>query len=459
MPQWLDADACVVGAGYAGLTAARRLTQAGKRVVVLEARDRVGGRIWTETRDGGWPVDRGGAWLAPYHDAMFGLAGEVGVSTYKTWVKGAHLLIGGGRTRKYTGLIPKISPWAVLTIALNQARVDQLARRVPLEAPWTAKHADEWDARSVASFLERTHIPSGVASDLFDMAVRGLFASDLNEVSFLHLLLLVRGHHGIGKLFSIDGGAQETLVDGGAGAIAARMAADLGDALHLNSPVGAIRQDDDHATVEVRGDGGSASDLVVTAPYVVVAVPPALSLEIEFDPPLPADRRTLYEKSVGGVETKTLVVYDKPFWRDAGLSGQSAEPGSAAEVTIDASPAAGNPGVIASFTFGAVAERVDAMDPGERRHAVLDALANRFGSRAATPIDFVETAWWTEPWTRGCSMAHLPPGILTRYGSLIREPFQRVHWAGTETSTVSHGAMDGAVRSGQRAATEILSRA
>ena len=190
-----------------------------------------------------------------------------------------------------------------------------------------------------------------------------------------------------------------------------------------------------------------------------MTVPPALALEIEFDPVLPDDRLTLYRNSIGGPETKTLVVYDEPFWRADGFSGQTAEPGSAAEVTIDASPASGSSGVIASFTFGPVAERLDALDPAERRQAVLDALAARLGPRAASPVDFVETAWCTEEWTRGCSMAHLRPGILSRYGPLIREPFGRVHWAGTETATTSHGSIDGAVRSGIRAAGEILDRA
>src|SRR5438874_4381859 len=115
MPERIEADVCVVGAGYAGLTAARRLSQNNKTVVVLEARDRVGGRIWTHHLSDGSPVDRGGAWLAPKHDAIFGLAAEMGVSTYKTWVKGAHLLIGEGKTRRYTGLIPKISPLAIIS--------------------------------------------------------------------------------------------------------------------------------------------------------------------------------------------------------------------------------------------------------------------------------------------------------------------------------------------------------
>lgn len=451
MPERLDVDVCVVGAGYAGLTAARRLSQGGASVAVLEARDRVGGRIWTQPLSDGTPVDRGGAWLAPQHDAIFGLAGEVGVSTYKTWVKGAHLLIGEDRTRRYTGLIPKISPLAVLTIALAQYKVDRMAKRVPLDAPWTAKRAAEWDTMTVGAYLERTGIRTRIGRDLFEMAVRGLFTGDLYDTSFLHMLFLTHAHRNLNTLFSIEGGSQENMVDGGAGSIARRVADALGDAVHLGAPVRSIRQRNDHVEVD-------AGELTVSARHVVVTVPPALVVDIEFDPVLPEDRAALYRSAIAGPETKSLVVYDEPFWRADGFSGQTAEPNSASEVTLDASPGSGSPGVIASFRFGAIAEKFDDLPEAERRRALVDALTARLGPRAASPVDFVETAWWKEDWTRGCSMAHFPPGLLTRYGWLLREPFGRVHWAGTETATTSHGAIDGAVRSGERAAAEILDR-
>jgi monoamine oxidase len=451
MPERLDVDVCVVGAGYAGLTAAHRLSQGGKSVAVLEARDRVGGRIWTYELEDGSHIDRGGGWLGPKHDAIFALAGEMGVTTYKTYVKGAHLLVGEGKTRRYTGLIPKISPLAIVTLALAQTKINRMAKKLPLEAPWDAKRAKEWDSRSVASWLEDTGIRTTIARDLFETAIRGCMTGDLEEVSLLHLLVLARGHGSINTLFSIENGAQENLVNGGAGTIARRVADKLGDAVRLNSPVRSISQRSDHVVV-------SAGDVEVAARHVVLTVPPALILDIEFDPVLPDDRVTLYRNAVGGPETKTLIVYDEPFWRSDGFSGQSSEPNSASEVTLDASSAAGTPGVIASFTFGRVAREIDSLDVDERKKAVLDALTNRFGPRAANPVDFVETSWWKEPWTRGCSMAHLPPGILTRYGVLYRQPFGLVHWAGTETATTSHGAIDGAVRSGERAAAEILER-
>ncbi len=378
MAERSEVDVCVVGAGYAGLTAARRLVEADASVVVLEARDRVGGRIWTHHLADGTPVDRGGAWLAPYHDAIARLADEVGVGTYRTYVQGKHLLVSPDRIRRYTGLIPKISPLAILTLARAQLRIDRMAKQVPLEAPWTAPRAAVWDAESVAHYVERTGIRTQIGRDLFESAVRGLIAGDLEHTSLLHLLFLAHSHGSISKLFSIEGGAQENLVDGGAGAVAHRVAAELGDVVRLEAPVRSIRQLADHVVVEAAGVAVSARRAIVTAPPVLVG-------EIEFEPALPPDRAELCRVLVAGQTTKTLVVFDRPFWRDDGLSGQTAGPGSIAEVTIDASPADARRGVLASFTFGRVATAFDEGDPAERRVALLDELARRLGPRGRRP--------------------------------------------------------------------------
>jgi monoamine oxidase len=445
----LESDVCVVGGGLAGLAAARRLTSAGRSVLVLEARNRVGGRVWAHRLSDGTVVDRGGAWFGPTHDAGMALAAQVGVETYKTWVAGAHLLVGDGRTRRYTGLIPRISPLAVVSTAAALAGADLMARTVPRDEPWRGRFSRYWDSKSVSWWLRRCGVQTSVGRDLFEMAVRGLFPYDLDETSLLHLLFLVRSHGGLNKLFSIEGGAQENLVDGSMSSIAEKVAADLGDHVRLAQPVRSIAQDSDVVTV-------STDTIRVRARHAVVTSPPALTVEIDFQPVLESDRAALYRSAVAGWETKTLVVYDEPFWRQDGLSGQTTEPKSVSEVTIDSSPASGRPGVLASFTFGTVARRAASMPAPERQSAVMAALTQRLGPKAAQAREFIETSWWDEPWSRGCSMAHLPPGALTRSGPLLQRPFGRVHWAGTETATQNHGAVDGAVRSGWRAADEVL---
>jgi monoamine oxidase len=450
VPERIDADVCVVGAGYAGLTAARRLTQAGRSVAVLEARDRVGGRIWTYQLPDGSPVDRGGAWLAPKHDAIFGLAREMGVPTYKTWVKGAHLLVHGDRTRRYTGLVPKISPLAMATIVRAQLKIDRMAKQVPLETPSTAERAEEWDARTVAWWLERSGIRTQVARDLFEMAVRGLFTGDLHDVSLLHLLFLVRGHGSINTLFSIEKGSQENMVEGGAGSIAARVADELGDAVRLHAPVRSVTQGADHVLVEP------------ATSRCRLAMPSSPSR-----PRSPWRSRSTRACPTTGWRSTARPSPDRRRRRSWSTTSRSGGPTASAARPPNPAPPPRSPstphprrGARASSPRSRSGRWPTGSTPWirERRHAVLDALSARLGPRASTPSTFIETAWWKEPWTRGCSMAHLPPGVLTRYGPLLREPFGRVHWAGTETSTTSHGAIDGAVRSGERAAAEILDR-
>jgi monoamine oxidase len=448
----MEADVCIVGAGLAGLTAARRLSQAGQSVVVLEARDRVGGRVWTRQSATGVPVDMGGCFVGPDHDRMHALTKEMGVSVFPTNVAGFYVLATGGKVRRYKGDIPRISPVALVSAAQAISRMNKMAKTLPLDAPWDAPKAAAWDAQSVRSWLTATHVPTRLARDLVEATVRACFACDLSEVSFLNWLFLVRSAGGVESLMYIKGGDQDSQFEGGVQAVPIAMAAELGDAVVLDSPVSAISQSSDRVEVTSR-------HATVSARHVVLALPRALSAGIQFDPVLPADHALLIHQIPAGTEVKMVAIYDEPFWRHDGVSGATVATDDDIEVTLDTCQPGHPQGVIAGYCAGPRARKLAALSPSERQVVFVKMLTVRLGEQAAAPLEIMEQNWAEEPWTRGCSMGHFPTGVLTQYGRRLREPIGRLHWAGTETATTSYGAMDGAVRSGERVCEEILNLA
>jgi monoamine oxidase len=446
-----DADVCVIGAGYAGLTAARRLAQGGASVVVVEARDRVGGRVWTRFMEDGAALDLGGTWLGPGQDAAYGLAKELAVTTYPTYNEGDAVFVDRqGAVIRFRGTVPKLHPLALISLGQGMFRLDAMARSLSLEEPWASRHARSWDTRTIGAWID-AQVPGGTAKQLLRAAVRGLLTADPSEISLLHLLYLVRSAGGLNSLLSVEGGYQQDRISGGAQAIADGMARDLGDAVRLASPVRSIEQDGDGVTV--RADG-----VAVRARFAIMTAPPALATRIRYEPALPRDHAQLLERMPAGAIIKIMTVYDEAFWRRDGMSGLSMAMDSPIEMSLDASPEGDQPGVLASFAFGPYARLLTRMPEDARRALVLRALSARFGERAAAPTLYEEHDWEAEEWTRGCSLAHLGTGVLTQYGRVLRQPTGRIHWAGTETATVSHGAIDGAIRSGERAASEVLAR-
>jgi monoamine oxidase len=447
----IQADVCIVGAGFAGLTAAWRLAQAGRTVVVLEARDRIGGRVWTDPLSDGTPIDRGGAWLGPGQDRLYALAAEMGVGTYPTFAAGAHLLLRQGRLHRYRGLIPRGVGWAGLVgLGLAIRRIDALARRVPLEAPWTAPGAAALDARSIGSWIDSSwNVPSSAARELLRTTAIELFTADPSEVSLLHVLFHIHSAGGFARQTSIEGGVQQDRIAGGMQTVVDRVAARLGESVRRSTPVREIRQD--ASGVEVFSDR-----VTVRATRAVVAIPPVLAADITWTPRLPPERALLLQRLPAGWTWKFALVYDEPFWRTDGLSGQSLAPSSALAITIDACGATAPPGILNTFAVGSDAEALARLDPPERRRTVIAEMVTRFGPKAAGIRDFVEQEWASEEWTRGCFMSHYAPGVMSELGHLVREPVGRVHWAGTETSAVMNGFIDGAVRSGERAAEEVI---
>ena len=447
----LTADVCVVGAGYAGLTAALRLTQAGRSVVMLEARNRVGGRVWTERLPDGTTIDRGGAWLGPGQDRLYALAKEMGVATYPTFVAGDNLLCRDGRNHRYRGLIPKgMSWWAIACLGRAIASIDRMAKTIPLDAPWAAPNAAALDARTVASWIEsRLNVPSRMAREMLHLTVSGLFASDTAEVSLLNVLHHLHSAGGFANQTNIEGGVQQDRITGGMQTMADRIVKRLGDAVRLDMPVREIRQD--AGAVDLIADG-----LTVRAGRAIVAIPPSLAGHIRYAPKLPAERALLLQRLPAGWTYKFTLVYDDPFWRSDGLSGESIGLGSPIELSIDACGATSPPGILNAFSAGPHARALARLAPAARRTLVLDDMKARFGPKAAQVRQYVETEFADEEWTRGCFMAHYAPGVLTQFGYVIREPVGCIHWAGTETSPVMNGFIDGAVRSGERAAAEVL---
>jgi len=446
-----DVDYCVVGGGFAGLTAALRLKQAGHSVALLEARDRVGGRTFTEVRDDGLWIDRGGAWIGPGQDAIYGLMDEFGVPSYKQYVDGDAMMFVDGKKYRYKGTIPlSMSPWAVANIGAVFLELTQMCKSIPLEAPWEAPKAQKWDQLSWAAWLDRNTL-SKPAHELLESSISGLYTSAASEVSLLFVLYQMASAGGPSFVLGVKDAAEDARPVGGMGAIHRAVAAELGDAIHLSQPVRTIAQDADGVTVR-------SDDMVVRARRVVVAVPIAIASQITYEPMLPVDRSFLHQRMPLGAVFKIALVYDEPFWRADGLSGQSFAPGSPANLTIDSCTDTGNPGVLTVITEGPVARQIGQLTADERKKAVLDAVAERFGDKARSPVDYLEQNWTVERYSGGGMIAHSPPGVLTEFGPALREPCGRIHWAGTESSAVMYGFIDGAVRSGERAATEVMER-
>ena len=438
----MDADVAIVGAGLAGLTAARELTRAGRSVVVLEAQDRVGGRTLNHSFEDGTVVEVGGQWVGPTQDRLYALAAELGVDHYPTYDTGESILHRGGtELRRYDGHKSwhpptfGLPPHVLADLAVAQTRLDMLSRSVPLEAPWQAKKADRLDSETVATWIRR-NVRTALGRDFLRVAVEAVFSAEPEDISLLHFLFYCHSGGSLELLTLTGGGAQESRFAGGSQEISLRMAAELGDVVRLGSPVRSIDASGDGVAIEAAGE-------TIAARRAVVAVAPAVIPRISFDPPLSGRRYHLYSKMPPGYVIKVMARYETPFWRAHGLTGQAGSPEHPLAITFDNSPRDGSCGVLLGFLEGGHGRRAAAMAPEVRQALVIDGFATYFGERARTGVlEYVEQDWAEQEWIRGGYGAHLGPGVWTQYGSLLREPEGRIHWAGSETSAVWNGYMD-----------------
>ena len=442
------ADVVIVGAGLSGLMAARTLLAAGIEPLVLEARDRVGGRTWTRPAGDGTLLDLGGQWIGPTQRRVLALTEGFGVQTFKTWDTGKNIEYRRGERTTYSGAIPTHDPVTSADAVEAMLTLNMMATQVPLEAPWNAPNALEWDSQTIDTW-SRANARSDEARELMGMVIQAVFSVEARDISLLYVLFYIHSAGNLMDLVAVTSGAQERRCVGGMQQVSEKMAEALGDRVILNAPVHTVTQDERGVRVEAEG-------VTVSSGSAIIALPPTLAGRLRYRPALPGYRDQFTQRVPMGTVIKVQCLYETPFWREEGLTGQVTSDTDAVRITFDNTPVTGSPGILLGFIEGEEGRRWGRRSLEERRAGVLTCLARYLGEPARVPKEYVEMSWAEEEYSRGCYAGFLPPGALTSYGEALRAPIGRLHWAGTETATEWNGYMEGALQAGERAAHEVL---
>jgi monoamine oxidase len=443
-------DVVVIGGGLSGLYAARALAQAGVDVLVLEAQDRVGGRTLTTHLDDGTFIDDGGQYVSPNQDHIVALAKELGVDLFPSWSKGLGVHWSDGNRSTYEGLFPPGHADAETATQKAAETLARMAKTVPLDAPWEAPKATEWDKQTLQSWLG-ANVEPDLARTALAGAIEGVFVGGRGGTTYTSLLAALFWAHSGDPLVPWVGPENpgpERRFDGGAQQLSLRMAKDLGDRVILDAWVSHI----DHGANGVRV---AAGDLEVSARRAIIAMAPMMAGRIRYTPALPAMRDQLTQRAPMRWLTKVHCVYPDRFWAKEGLSGLVMSDSGAVRVAADNSPPSGSPGILVGFIEEAQAVPLAAATRAKRRDTVVADFVRYFGDKAGHPLDYREKVWGADEFTRGADGAYWSQGIWTTYGRALREPIGVLHWAGTETSAVWNGKMEGALLAGERVADEV----
>ena len=441
-------DCAIIGAGLAGLVAARDLRNRGLGVVVLEARDRVGGRVENGVLADGQYVELGGQWIGAGHDAIFELIERYGLRTIGIPARGNLVVRIHGRLLEVPSAADgaELTPFEVADLSQGLLRLRRLAHRLADDPAWVAAN-DAWLRQDLRRWV-RTNLRTGGAQARFGEVYEAAFGPMIPKATLEEGLRQINSGPSLETMIANNGGLNQQRIEGGMAALCEALANDLGDVVRLGNPVTKVTHGDTAVVTLASGE-------TVEARTVVSTLPPRLAVALEYDPPLPQWRRDVAEKVAPGNVIKAYLVYETPFWRERGLSGQSSSDEGAVRVTFDTTPADSTRGLLMGFFEGNEADSLAHRSLETRRCAFVESAVHAFGEEAAEPSEYIERDWSAEQYTRGCHGAHFAPGIWTSNGPVLAASEGCLYWAGAEYSTKFNGYMEGAVRSGEEVAATI----
>jgi putrescine oxidase len=441
-------DVAIVGAGAAGLTAANDLRKAGLSVVVLEARDRVGGRLWTDEIDGAM-LELGGQWVSPDQHALIDTLADLGLETYTRYRDGDSVYVGpDGQARRFRGEMFPVAPETERVIDEITARLDEMVAEIDPDRPWAHEKAAEWDRISWDAWLRQQTDDDEAVRNLAFATGSAMLTKPTHTFSLLQSLLMAASAGSYSHLVDADFILDKRVV-GGLQQVPLRLAERLGEDVLLGQPVRSIEYSD--AGAVVRSD-----EVTVRARHVVLALAPVLYSRISFSPPLPRLKHQMHQHFSMGFVIKVHAVYDRPFWREQGLSGTAFSPYELSHEAYDNTNHGDERGTLVGFVSDQNADDLFRLSADERRERILESLSHYYGPEAKNPIVYYESDWGSEEWTRGAYAASFDLGGLTRYGAEQLELVAPLHVACSDLAGLGYQHVDGAIRMGHRVADEIL---